>query len=71
MLVLTRKSNHSFMIGDEIEVTVLSIIGKKVSCFGLGCTAGATQRNSPAVGRNEPRRARRSRTVALGRTDKR
>jgi hypothetical protein len=35
------------MIGDDIEVTVLSIIGEKVSRFGLGCTAGATQRNSP------------------------
>ena len=30
MLVLTRKSNQSFMIGDDIEVTVLSIIGDKV-----------------------------------------
>jgi carbon storage regulator len=30
MLVLTRKSNQSVMIGDDIEVTVLSIIGDKV-----------------------------------------
>ena len=30
MLVLTRKSNQSIMIGDDIEVTVLSIIGDKV-----------------------------------------
>ena len=30
MLVLTRKSNQSVMIGDDIEVTVLSIIGEKV-----------------------------------------
>ena len=30
MLVLTRKSNESLMIGDDIEVTVLSIIGEKV-----------------------------------------
>ena len=30
MLVLTRKSNQSLMIGDDIEVTVLSIIGVKV-----------------------------------------
>lgn len=30
MLVLTRKSNQSIMIGDEIEVTVLSIMGEKV-----------------------------------------
>ena len=30
MLVLTRKSNQSIMIGDEIEVSVLSVLGDKV-----------------------------------------
>jgi carbon storage regulator len=30
MLVLTRRSNQSIMIGDEIEVSVLSIMGDKV-----------------------------------------
>jgi carbon storage regulator len=30
MLVLTRKSNQSIMIGDEIEISVLSIMGEKV-----------------------------------------
>ena len=30
MLVLTRKSNQSIMIGDEIEVSVLAIVGEKV-----------------------------------------
>ena len=30
MLVLTRKSKQSLMIGDDIEVTVLSIMGEKV-----------------------------------------
>jgi carbon storage regulator len=30
MLVLTRKPNQSIMIGDDIEVTVLSIMGDKV-----------------------------------------
>jgi carbon storage regulator len=30
MLVLTRKSNQSIMIGDDIEVSVLSIAGEKV-----------------------------------------
>jgi carbon storage regulator len=30
VLVLTRKSNQSIMIGDDIEVTVLSITGEKV-----------------------------------------
>jgi carbon storage regulator len=28
--VLTRKSNQSIMIGDDIEVSVLSIMGEKV-----------------------------------------
>ena len=30
MLVLTRKSNQSIMIGDDIEVSVLSVVGEKV-----------------------------------------
>ena len=30
MLVLTRKSNQSIMIGDEIEVSVLAVTGEKV-----------------------------------------
>jgi carbon storage regulator len=30
MLVLTRKSNQSIKIGDDIEVSVLSIMGEKV-----------------------------------------
>ena len=30
MLVLSRKVNQSIMIGDQIEVTVLSVSGEKV-----------------------------------------
>ncbi len=30
MLVLTRKANQSIMIGDDIEVSVLAIMGEKV-----------------------------------------
>ena len=30
MLVLTRKSNESIMIGDDIELSVLSVSGDKV-----------------------------------------
>jgi carbon storage regulator len=30
MLVLTRKRNESIVIGDDIEVTVLSVVGEKV-----------------------------------------
>ena len=36
MLVLTRKPGQSIMIGDEIEVQVLSVAGEKVR---LGITA--------------------------------
>ena len=30
MLVLSRRTNQSIMIGDEIEITVLSVSGDKV-----------------------------------------
>lgn len=30
MLVLTRRSNQSIMIGDEVEVTILAVSGEKV-----------------------------------------
>ena len=30
MLVLTRKTNQSIMIGDEVEISVLAVIGEKV-----------------------------------------
>jgi carbon storage regulator len=30
MLVLTRKPNQSIMIGDDVEVSVLSVAGEKV-----------------------------------------
>ena len=30
LLVLTRKSNQSIMIGDDIEISVLSVMGEKV-----------------------------------------
>jgi carbon storage regulator len=30
LLVLTRKSNQSIMIGDDIEISVLSVVGEKV-----------------------------------------
>jgi carbon storage regulator len=36
MLVLTRKTNQSIMIGDEIEVSVLAVSGDKVR---IGITA--------------------------------
>jgi carbon storage regulator len=36
MLVLTRKSNQSIMIGDDIEVSVLAVMGEKVR---IGITA--------------------------------
>jgi carbon storage regulator len=30
VLVLTRKSNQSIMIGDDIEISVLAVMGEKV-----------------------------------------
>jgi carbon storage regulator len=36
VLVLTRKAQQSIMIGDDIEVTVLSVVGEKVR---VGITA--------------------------------
>ena len=30
VLVLTRKTNQSIMIGDEVEISVLAVIGEKV-----------------------------------------
>jgi carbon storage regulator len=30
VLVLTRKANQSIMIGDEIEISVLAVMGEKV-----------------------------------------
>ena len=41
MLVLTRKSNQSIMIGDDIEVSVLSIMGEKVPIGSPGPTGHA------------------------------
>ena len=72
MLVLTRKSNQSIMIGDEIEVSVLSIMGEKVR---IGIQA---PRDIPvfrkevyleiqrrAARRSRPRRPQRRRTTPL------
>ena len=36
MLVLTRRSNQSIMIGDDVEVTILAVSGEKVR---VGITA--------------------------------
>jgi len=36
MLVLTRKANQSIMIGDQVEVSVLAVMGEKVR---IGITA--------------------------------
>ncbi|MGI8631147.1 MAG: carbon storage regulator CsrA [Solirubrobacterales bacterium] len=30
MLVLTRKSNQSIMVGDDVEISVLAVMGDKV-----------------------------------------
>jgi carbon storage regulator len=66
MLVLTRKSNQSIMIGDDIEVSVLSIMGEKVR-IGIQAPRDIPvfrkevyleiqqERNGAANGSNDPR----------------
>ena len=44
MLVLTRKPNQSIMIGDDIEVSVLSVVGEKVR---IGIQAPARRAGVP------------------------
>ena len=36
MLVLTRKTNQSIMIGDDVEVSVLSVLGDEGSARDPG-----------------------------------
>ena len=64
MLVLTRKSNQSIMIGDEIEVSVLSIMGEKVR---IGIEAPARSRSSAR--RSTSRSSRISRARATAKVD--
>ena len=63
MLVLTRKLNQSIMIGDDIEVSVLSITGDKVR---IGIQA---PREIP-VFRNEVYREIREQTTAAGSSER-
>ena len=72
MLVLTRKSNQSIMIGDDIEVSVLSIMGEKVRIGiqaprdipgvpprGVPGDPGGARPPARALGTPPPRRRRR------------
>jgi carbon storage regulator len=63
MLVLTRKQNQSIMIGDDIEVSVLSIAGDKVR---IGIQA---PREIP-VFRDEVYRQLREQTAAAGSSER-
>lgn len=63
MLVLTRKQNQSILIGDDIEVTVLSIARDKVR---IGIQA---PREIP-VFRNEVYREIREQTMAAGSSER-
>ena len=47
MLVLTRKTNQSIMIGDDVEVTVLAVSRDKIR---LGITAPARHPRVPQGG---------------------
>ncbi len=63
MLVLTRKTNESIMIGDEIEISVLSVSGDKVR-IGIAAprevevfrkeVLSARGADQPAADRGEP-----------------
>ncbi len=63
MLVLTRKSNQSIMIGDEVEVSVLAVSGEKVRLGIEAPKAVPVFRKEVYVeikdGRREDERARR------------
>src|SRR5256885_2049997 len=61
MLVLTRKTNQSIMIGDEIEVSVLAIMGEKVRI-------GIEAPRSVPLFRTRSRRRMRERTAAARRS---
>ena len=59
MLVLTRKSNQSIMIGDDIEVSVLSVMGDKVR-IGIQAPQDIPVFRTEIYLRDRPRRARGS-----------
>jgi carbon storage regulator len=63
MLVLTRKTNQSIMIGDDVEVSVLSIVGDKVR-IGI-----AAPRHIPLF-RKEVYREIRQETLAAGSSER-
>jgi carbon storage regulator len=63
VLVLTRKSNQSIMIGDDIEISVLAIMGEKVR-IGIEAprsvpvfrrSAGAAEVREPLAGQHRQR----------------
>ena len=49
MLVLTRKSNQSIMIGDDVKVSVLSVIGEKVRLQAIFEFFNLLNRANPAA----------------------
>jgi carbon storage regulator len=64
MLVLTRKTNQSIMIGDEVEISVLGIAGDKVRI-------GIQAPREIAVFRKEIYRELRQQTLAPGSPERR
>ena len=61
VLVLTRKGNQSIMIGDDIEVSVLAIMGEKVRIgieaprVGAGLPQGGLRRDPGRIATAPPR----------------
>ena len=60
MLVLTRKSNQSIMIGDDIEISVLAVMGEKVR-IGIQAPRDIPVFRKEAAQRSRVRRVERTR----------
>jgi carbon storage regulator len=64
VLVLTRKGNQSIMIGDDIEVSVLAIMGEKVRIGIEAPRAVPVFRKEVYIEIQEDRGAERERRIA-------
>jgi carbon storage regulator len=64
VLVLTRKGNQSIMIGDDIEVSVLAIMGEKVRIGIEAPRAVPVFRKEVYIEIQEDRNAARERRIA-------
>jgi carbon storage regulator len=68
MLVLTRRTNQSIMIGDEVEISVLSVSGEKVR-IGIEAPQEVPVFRKEVYLRIEAERANGSKGREMGATD--